>query len=266
MKTNLSKKEKIYLTIIAILIGGAWFMPSVIKRGRPKSDDGVGGNTTTKIKEDNKALEKAINYLGDLKELSPEELAKTLNIPDSTMTGYKITNAAYNAQNAKFDIQIQIGNSYLKALLFLEKLGEDWEVKEIETSNKLGYSSEGIKLYHPFDWEIILQEVGEGLADSWVLQPKDSKNMEGQQLLFLVEGLQGNYSAKLTDCVLEEISECSEETLGSYTYKTSEVGNQEVKILSRNWENGGLIIVVPHGTNYTEDGTEINDILKSISF
>lgn len=252
--------------MIAILIGGAWFMPSVIKRGRPKSDDGVGGNTTTKIKEDNKALEKAITYLSDLKELSPEELTKTLNIPDSTITGYKITNAAYNAQNAKFDIQIQIGNSYLEASLFLEKPGKDWEVKEIETSDKLGYSSEGIKLYHPFNWEIIPRGVGEDLADSWVLQPKDSENIESQQLLFLVEGLQGNYSAKLTDCALEEISKCSEETIGSYTYKTSEVGNQEIKILLRSWENGGLIIAVPYRTNYTEYETEINDILKSISF
>ena len=262
MKTSLEKKDKIYLIFVAILIASSWFVPSIIRKSTPKLLE----KTTTKERKENKALEKAINYLADLKELSSEELEKILNIPESTVAGYKITNAVYNAQNAKFDVQIQILNSYLETSLFLEKDGENWKIKEIETSDKLKYSTEGIKLEHDFDWMIVPQEVAEGLLNSWMLQPKNqTSDIRNQRLLFLVEDSQGNYSDRLTDCSFEEISGCSEESIGKYVYKTAEVGNQEVKVLTRSEKARNLIIILPYGENYAE-GTEINTILKSITF
>jgi len=266
MKTNLSKKEKIHLTLVALLIVTAWFVPSIIKKNAPELIARIEEKTSTKGRVENKALEETINYLKNLEEFDQEKVAETLNIPESTVVGFKITNTVYNAQNAKFDTQIQILNSYLDVSLFLEKIGENWEVRGIKTSDKLKHTSEGIKLEHGFDWVIVPQEAAEGLLDSWVLQPKDKELVgKDQQLLFLIEDSQGKYLGRLTDCIFEEISRCSEETIGNKVYKTAEVGNMEAKVLAMGEKTRNLIIILPYGTVYDE-GTEINEILKSITF
>lgn len=201
MNTNLSKKEKKFLIIAALLMGTAWFIPVIVRKTKIELEE-----KTISREIRSGATKAAYEYLKNLSGQPNEIIGETIGVKE-TISDYEIVGLSGNKTNATVIGKIQLVNSYALPKISLQNQEGKWKVTEIEKPEFLYYEQEGIRIRHNPRWMATYREGPEGDTKFWVLEERTKEH----EILFTVRKVpfeQTEYGPLLLNCSEGKVKDC----------------------------------------------------------
>nr|MBP8961245.1 hypothetical protein [Patescibacteria group bacterium] len=223
MGKKLTRKEKITLILVALVIFNAWLIPVFISKGRfwyenyKISKNPKEHNIDTKIKPKSDLVKAVEQYLEELRQAPHQEQENILGIKNPIISRYEVVSTVGNEKKAQVKVRIYIVNSYLEKEIFLSRNNDSWKVLEIKGPNDLVYERNGIILIHPPDWEVYSTTNNEDALAEWSFKTAGGET----KAIFFIEEKGGNFSEAFMGCSLDVVTNCDEKELGERVLETA---------------------------------------------
>jgi len=267
MGKKLTRKEKITLILVALVIFNAWLIPVFISKGRfwyenyKISKNPKEHNIDTRIKPKSDLVKAVEQYLEELRQAPHQEQENILGIKNPIISRYEVVSTVGNEKKAQVKVRIYIVNSYLEKEIFLSRNNDSrdgvelkpWTVDRMEGLNILNYERNGLEIRHDENWTAYSTTNNKDSLAEWTLKS------ENAEIVFFLEDKGGNYSNLFFSCVSDMVSNCGQKVLGERTYKTATF-QKIIDVYILEGKTNNLIIL----NLSTESNKEVEKILENM--